>query len=88
MSALLELAARVEGLTEVSNGLDVLCEIALFKPDEHWKSVRANEAGTKVIYTTVSGRQETYWAPEWTARAERPATAAALRAKAVGEGVA
>jgi len=61
-----------------SNELDVLIELALFKPDDGCRSVRANNAGTKVIYTMADGSERTHWAYDWT---HRPAeTVLALRA--------
>jgi hypothetical protein len=80
--SLLELAERVEALTEAANSCDVLCEIALFKPAGDWVAVRPNNAGTKVIYTDKSGEQFTYWADDWTRDDQRKETAAALRALA------
>lgn len=44
---------------ETSNELDVLIEIALSDG-----LARSNAAGTKVIYTN-KGREETYWARDW-----------------------
>lgn len=61
----IELADRVLAGSGRDNSLDVLIEIALFKPDWRYASVRANAAGTKVIYTTPEGKKFTYWAEEW-----------------------
>ncbi len=53
---------------------------ALFVPGERPKAIRANNAGTKVIYSTDDGHDETCWAQEWT---DSPAEAARLvRARA------
>jgi hypothetical protein len=80
--SLLELAERVEALTgpHSNNGLDVLCEVALFKPDDSSSAARPNSAGTKVVYTDRrSGRTVAHWAREWTCDDARQSTAAALR---------
>lgn len=79
VSDLEKLAAAVERLKSSDNSIDVLIEIALFKPDAFWESVRANAAGTKVIYTTVSGRRETFLAQEWTGSNRRADTVSLLR---------
>lgn len=76
-----ELIARLERLTKPSNEIDILVEIALFEPDELHKSVRANAARTKVIFTTAGGRDETYWAHDYTlSKDARAKCIAALRA--------
>ena len=51
---------------ERSNELDVLIEVALFKPDKDNISAHANAAGTKVIYIDPVGKEFTNWAPDWT----------------------
>jgi hypothetical protein len=79
--ALVELAERVEKATEADNALDVLVEIALFEPGKVEKAIRANAAGTKVIYTDRGGKEETCWASDWTTWKRRKSTAAALRAR-------
>lgn len=61
-----ELIKRLGKATKSDNALDVLVEIALFEPDETFVAVRANAAGTKVIYTRPDGREQTFWAPDWT----------------------
>ena len=38
---LVELADRVEALKTSDNAVDVLCEIALFRPSTTWASIRA-----------------------------------------------
>lgn len=79
---LLALAERVEQTEQADNALDVLVEIALFRPNSVYKSIRTNSAGTKVIYTDQAGNDVTCWAEGWTiSNDERTATAAALRAK-------
>ena len=64
------------------NALDVLIEIALFEPDEIYTSVRANNAGTKVIYTRADGSSETCWSRDWSMPRNRAYTITALRARA------
>lgn len=56
---------------ERSNKLDVLIEVALFKPDRSYKAARTNAAGTKVIYTSVAGYDSTHWADDWSHAPER-----------------
>ena len=75
--SLRDLIERVER-GERSNELDVLIEVALFKPDDTYESVRANNVGTKVIYTTALGFDRTCWAQEHTV--SPTITLAALRA--------
>ena len=73
---------RLSKLDGPDNRIDVLVEVELFKPDGIYKSVRANAAGTKVIYTTACGQQETYWADHYTHTPEhRSKYIAILRAK-------
>jgi hypothetical protein len=84
---LIELAERVEAAGHNDNALDVLVEIALFRPDKRFIAIRANAAGTKVIYTDHSGRESTHLAWDWTDHRlgcadRRKQTAAALRARA------
>lgn len=83
MQTLIERVEAMEGGGD--NAADVLVEIALFTPDERCTSVRANNAGTKVIYTLLSGVELTRWAHDWTIERNRKATAAALRTH-MGEG--
>jgi hypothetical protein len=83
MTDLVELAKRVEAAKHTVNTLDVQVEIALFKPGTAYKAIRANNAGTKVIYTDAAGNDVTCWADDWTlGTARRKATAAAIRALA------
>jgi hypothetical protein len=79
---LLELAASVDRLQRYDNALDVKIELALFEPDEDYASIRANAAGTKVIYTGHDGKEATFWAQDWTGIWDRAKTAASLRAHA------
>lgn len=79
-SKLLALAEEVQRGEGEDNSLDVRVEVALFTPCSGWKSVRANAAGTKVIYTTPDDRDMTYWASDWTRN--RSQTAVDLRAQA------
>lgn len=82
MTAELEaLAFTVEALRQTSNATDVLVEIALFEPCDAFKAIRANDAGTKVIYTLANGKEATAWAYDWTFDAPaRANTASLLRA--------
>jgi len=77
---LVELAERVLSGTGADNALDVLIEVALFEPDRGAVAVRANHAGTKVIYTNSIGTDATCWAPDWTLNRLKAATE--LRARA------
>ncbi|KQM62397.1 MULTISPECIES: hypothetical protein [unclassified Sphingomonas] len=79
-SKLLALAGEVANGEGLDNGLDVRVEVALFNPTPSWASIRANDAGTKVIYTDFDGRDTTCWAPEWTGM--RGQAAIDLRAQA------
>lgn len=51
---------------ERSNALDVEIEVAVFSPDENYASIRPNSPGTKVIYRTHRGAEQTCWAADWT----------------------
>lgn len=75
-----ELAERVEKLEGPDNNIDVQVEVAMFRPDDGYIAARPNAAGTKVIYTTVDGRDETFRAQDWTMGCTRVSTAATLRA--------
>ena len=61
-----DLITELRSLKRASNDYDVLCEIALFEPDAKSHSIRANAAGTKVIYTDHDGEETTCWARDWT----------------------
>lgn len=74
-----DLIERLEKAKGVDNALDIAIEIALFNPDV---AVRANSAGTKLIYTKRDGTEVTHLADDWTLGPERRArTLALLRAK-------
>lgn len=79
-----ELIAALEAGDGPSNNLDVLSEVALFKPGGAFIAIRANSAGTKVIYKDVAGNDVTCWAEEWSHPERKASTIAAL--KAGGEG--
>ncbi len=64
MAALTGLLAKLDAAKTGSNELDVLIEVALFEPDDDYVACRANNAGTKVIYTRRDGRNETCCAPD------------------------
>lgn len=74
------LIERIEA-GERSNELDVLIEVALFEPGSVYAAIRANNAGTKVIYTDVYGNDVTCWAWDWSR--DPSDTLAALRARDV-----
>ncbi|NKC04467.1 hypothetical protein [Brucella haematophila] len=77
-----DLVNRLSKLDAPCNRTDVLIELAFFKPDENYKSARANEAGTKVIFTRTNGKRETCRAYDYTLTPERRAKSIALlRAK-------
>lgn len=83
MTPLLLLAEKVEGLGALGdNALDVQVEIALFEPYGIFTSVRANAAGTKVIYTVGDGKEVTHWAADWTVKDQRDETVRLLRLEA------
>lgn len=80
MTPLLLLAEKVEGLGEFGdNTLDVQVEIALFRPYGIFTAVRANAAGTKLIYTSGSNNEVTCWTGDWTAKEQRDETLRLLR---------
>lgn len=73
---------RLSKLERPDNRTDVLVEVALFKPDKTYKSARANNAGTKVVFTKTDGKHETCWPIDYTLTPERRAKCIALlRAK-------
>lgn len=75
------LADAVERGSGISNRLDADIEIALFNPPEDgFLAVRKNDAGSKLIYTTQAGREQTHWAMDWTM--DRPRAVSLLRARA------
>lgn len=77
------LLSKLSALTGPDNHVDVLCEIALFEPTKEWPRIRANNAGTKVIYSHSNGTEETCWADDWTTNSRREQTIAALKAKGI-----
>jgi hypothetical protein len=79
---LTKLAERVGRLDRSNNAIDVLVELAMFKPGTCYTACRANNAGTKVIFTDRAGNDITSWADDWTIAARRKATAATLLARA------
>lgn len=79
---LLALADRVVASNMTCNALDVEIELALFQPTSQHKAVRANNAGTKVIYTYTNGEEITCWADDWTMPRRREETLAVLRHRA------
>jgi len=83
---LLKLADRVGALTKGDNHMDVLCEVALFKPNCCFSGVRANNAGTKLVYRDAAGNNVTCWAEEWTGADRRTNTIERLRALAQEQG--
>lgn len=83
------LLSRLQGLKarlnagEISNELDIAIEIALFNPDV---AVRANSAGTKVIYTKRDGSEVTHWAEDWSMDRNRARAIAILTALEARDG--
>lgn len=78
---------RLSKLDRPDNGIDVLIEIALFEPTIIYTAIRANSAGTKVIYTKKSGDEETYWPKDYTITPEsRAKYIDRLRAKEASHG--
>lgn len=74
-----ELIERLEK-GETGNEMDIAIEIALFEPDADYSAIRANAAGTKVIYTKRSGAEVTHWAGDHSMGLRRERTIALLRA--------
>ena len=77
-----ELVARLEA-GERSNALDVLIEVALFRPDETTFDAVPNSAKTKVIYANRDGSFATHWARDWSLKPEE--AIAALKATTTGK---
>lgn len=84
---LIELSRRCWAGRGVDDALDVLIEIALFEPNENWTAIRANSAGTKVIYTRDDGSEATFRAFDWTMDRNQAAARLALRAHEQAEGL-
>ena len=70
-----DLIERLKRSRSSDNALDMEVEIATFRPDAKYAAVRANNAGTKLIYTTHEGIDETCWAWDWTQNAANRAAA-------------
>lgn len=66
MTDLSSLIERVKSARKQDNALDVLIDVALFEPDEECSSVRANAAGTKLVFSYRSGKSQTFRARDWT----------------------
>jgi len=80
---LLDLIAQIESLKIAFSGAhDIKVEMALFRPCDTYKEVRANHAKTKVIYITRTDQRETYWPDDWTMPERRADTIARLRERA------
>lgn len=60
-----DLLRRLEECAGSDNAIDMDIEIALFRPDGKYASVRKNTAGTKLIYMRTDGRSETFLAWDW-----------------------
>ena len=65
-----ELVERVRRCRSHSNKLDIEIDIALFKPDGKYVSVRPNAAGTKLVYRLADGSTRTHWAEDHTLNQE------------------
>ena len=77
-----ELASIVENACRSDNALDVMIEVALFKPNSTYSAVRADDMGTDVIYTDHAGNEVICPAEDWTLGQDaRDATAAILKAE-------
>ncbi|MEQ9634767.1 MAG: hypothetical protein RLW68_01650 [Devosia marina] len=64
------LVERVRRCRSYSNKLDIEIDIALFKPDSEYVSVRQNAAGTKLVYRLADGSTRTHWAEDHTLNQE------------------
>ena len=73
-----ELLERLRLNDAPDNALDIAIDLALFKPDEQHKSVRANDAGTKLVYTRRTGGTDTFLARDHTLNSASRAIAASL----------
>lgn len=65
MSRVDELISRLRKGEITSNEFDVLWEIEHFEPCKTYASVKANWAGTKLVYTRQDGSQQTCRAMDW-----------------------
>lgn len=61
-----DLIDKVRRCRKADNALDIAIDIALFQPDALFAAVRANNAGTKLIYTEHNGAHQTCWAQDHT----------------------
>ena len=84
-SSLREIKDRLEACTGPENALDIAIDIALFEPDRKHVSVRANAAGTKLVYARHDGKTDTYWAQDHTLNEVRRSAARALIAALITE---
>lgn len=69
------LIERIEAATGPDNKLDIAIDIHLFEPDDEFHGIRANAAGTKLIYGRTDGTSLTCWARDWTLTPESRAKA-------------
>jgi len=76
MSDLAWLLESLEKDSGPDNEIDIAVDLVLFRPDARYTSVRANAAGTKLVYTKRDGRHETCWADDHTLNAACRAKAA------------
>jgi len=81
MTKLTQLQERLARTRGPDNSVDIEIDVALFEPDEHHSAVRANSAGTKLVYAKRGGGTDTFWARDWTlTQASRNEAAALLAA--------
>lgn len=87
MIELADLIERVKRRRSPSNEIDIEIDIALFEPDDQYKSVEANSANTKLVFTLFDGTIRTHWAEDHTlstaSRALAVSRLAALNPKGV-----
>ncbi len=74
-----DIEALIERLEkgETGNALDIAIDIALFEPDQDHVAVKANNAGTKLVYTRAHGGTDTFWARDHTLNDRRVSLAIA-----------
>jgi 3-dehydroquinate dehydratase len=60
------LIERLRNCAGCDNELDIDVDIALFRPDKDYKSVRHNAAKTKLVFTMRDGGNMTHWADDHT----------------------
>ena len=73
-----ELIERLKKARKSSNALDLDTDIALFEPDQYHVSVRKNDAQSKLIFTRHDGKEETFWARDWSLNKDTRRRAVAL----------